>query len=92
MRTGFLILYFTSLSILVLGQTSDSDSIPEHPYRKSIMFSAIIPGGVQVYNSVLKKKGFRHAIWKVPLIYGALGASTYMLIQNQKTQNSLKNH
>ena len=90
MRTGFLILYFTSLSILVSGQTSDSDSIPEHPYRKSIMF-AIIPGGGQVYNSVLKKKGFRHAIWKVPLIYGALGASTYMLIQNQKTQNSLKN-
>ena len=91
MRTGILILYFTSLSILVSGQTSDSDSVPEHPYRKSIMFSAIIPGGGQVYNSVLKKKGFRHAIWKLPLIYGALGASTYMLIQNQKTQNSLKN-
>ena len=90
MRTGFFILYFTSLSILVSGQTSDSESIPEHPYRKSIMFSAIIPGGGQVYNSIIKKKGFRHAIWKVPLIYGALGATTYGLIQNHQTQKSLK--
>jgi len=90
MRTSFLILYFTSLTLLVSGQALDSDSIPEHPYRKSILFSAIVPGGGQIHNSILKKKGFRHAIWKVPLIYGALGASTYMLIQNQKTQNALK--
>ena len=44
----------------------------------------------QVHNSVIKKKGFKHAIWKVPLIYGALGYATYTLIQNNQTQKSLK--
>ena len=91
MKTTFLTFLFASSLLIVSGQSSESDSIPEHPYRKSIMFSAISPGGGQVHNSIVKKKGFRHAIWKVPLIYGALGASTFMLIQNHQTQKSLKN-
>ena len=91
MKTTFLTFLFASSLLIVSGQSSESDSIPEHPYRKSIMFSAIIPGGGQVHNSIVKKKGFRHAICKVPLIYGALGASTFMLIQNHQTQKSLKN-
>lgn len=91
MKIIFLSLLFVFSYLLVSGQTIENDSLPEHPYRKSIMFSAIIPGGGQVHNSIIKKQGFRHAIWKVPLIYAALGASTYMLIQNQQTQKSLKN-
>ena len=90
MRTFFLVFSFMSISSLVLAQQEKADSIPNHPYQKSIMFSAIVPGGGQIHNSIIKSKGFKHAIWKVPLIYGALGASTYMLIQNQQTQKSLK--
>ena len=90
MRTAFLVFCIIYISFYSNGQAEPHDTVPEHPYRKSILFSAIIPGGGQVYNSVIKKKGFRHAIWKVPLIYGALGATTYMLIQNQQMQNSLK--
>ena len=66
------------------------DTSQTHPFNKAVMFSAIIPGGGQVYNSIKKKKGFRHAIWKVPLIYGGLGATIYMLAQNQSIQKNLK--
>ena len=71
-------------------QLNEADTSYTHPFRKSILFSAVLPGAGQVYNSVKKKKGFRHAIWKVPLIYGALGATVYMLVQNQSIQNGLK--
>ena len=91
MKTIFLTLFFALNYILVFGQPTANDSLPEHPYRKSIMFSALIPGGGQIHNSIVKKKGFRHAIWKVPLIYGALGGASYTLIQNHQAQKSLKN-
>jgi len=90
MKSAFLVLCIIYFSFYSNGQANPNDTVPEHPYKKSILFSAIIPGGGQVYNSIIKKKGFKHAIWKVPLIYGALGATTYMLIQNQQTQRSLK--
>jgi hypothetical protein len=90
MRTAFLVLCIISFSFCSYGQADLNDTISEHPFRKSILFSALIPGGGQVYNSIIKKKGFKHAIWKVPLIYGALGATTYMLVQNHQTQRSLK--
>ena len=83
----FSLFFFGSIA---LTQHEKSDTLPEHPYRKSIMFSSIIPGGGQVHNSIMKKKGFKHAIWKVPLIYGAIGYATYTLIQNNQTQKSLK--
>ena len=72
------------------GQDVTVDTSQTHPFNKAVMFSAIIPGGGQIYNSIKKKKGFRHAIWKVPLIYGGLGATIYMLAQNQSIQKNLK--
>jgi hypothetical protein len=44
-----------------------------HSPRKAIIRSAIIPGWGQVYN----KK-----YWKLPLIYGALGATAYVFADN----------
>jgi hypothetical protein len=44
-----------------------------HSPRKAIIRSAIIPGWGQVYN----KK-----IWKVPIVYGALGVTTYVFFDN----------
>ena len=72
------------------SQDISIDSSESHPFNKSVMLSAIIRGGGQVYNSIKKKKGFRHAIWKVPLIYGGLGATIYMLAQNNIIQKNLK--
>ena len=44
-----------------------------HSPRKAIIRSAIIPGWGQVYN----KK-----YWKLPLVYGALGVTTYIFFDN----------
>jgi hypothetical protein len=71
-------------------QAVETDTSSVHPFNKAVLFSAILPGGGQVYNSIIKKKGFRHAIWKVPLIYAGLGATIYTLIENQNSQQSLR--
>jgi hypothetical protein len=90
MRPILLYSCFFFFALTSWSQKEVLDTIPEHPFRKSILFSTIVPGGGQIRNSILKKRGFKHAVWKVPLIYGAIGYATYTLIQNQQTQKSLK--
>lgn len=55
-------------------------SEPIDPLRpaKAAFYSAILPGLGQAYN----KK-----YWKVPLVYGAIGTSAYLYIDNQKKYN-----
>lgn len=95
------------LCVLVLGQVNAQeeviysseaeveDSIPkaQHPFKKAAMFSAIIPGGGQVYNHILMPRTSRrkwNVYWKVPLIYAAVGGSVYMMINKQKEIGRLK--
>ncbi|MBK7797293.1 MAG: hypothetical protein IPJ64_13100 [Saprospiraceae bacterium] len=49
---------------------------------RALAYSLIIPGAGQVYN----KK-----YWKVPVVYGALGVSAYLIYQNQKEYNRYDN-
>jgi len=55
-----------------------------------MIYSAVIPGAGQIYNSIHRENGPKHAFWKVPLIYGALGTTAYFLTVNNQTQKSLK--
>lgn len=64
------------------------DSFPEH--KKVMLYSAVLPGAGQVYNSIHRENGPKHAFWKVPLIYAGLGATGYFLTKNQQTQKSLR--
>lgn len=57
------------------------DSIPKYSPRKAIIRSAIIPGWGQITN----KK-----IWKVPLVYGALGTTSYLLFRNIRQYKEAK--
>jgi hypothetical protein len=50
--------------------------------RKAIIHSALIPGWGQVTN----KK-----IWKVPIVYAALGITTYLFFRNLHQYNDAKN-
>lgn len=59
-------------------------------YKKVMIYSAVLPGAGQVYNSIHRENGPKHAYWKVPLIYAALGATGYFLTVNNQTQKSLK--
>ncbi|MFR9650187.1 MAG: DUF5683 domain-containing protein [Rikenellaceae bacterium] len=50
-------------------------------YRRVVGTSIFLPGFGQIYNK---------QAWKLPIIYGALGASTAMLIHENKTYRPLK--
>lgn len=50
--------------------------------RKAVLF-AIIPGGGQIYN----KKW-----WKLPIVYGALGATTWILVDNTRQYRLLRDN
>jgi hypothetical protein len=88
---------FLSFSTLLFAQKSDTlvvDSIPVHSVKKAVILSAIIPSSGQIYNHLAIEKGVKgknKVYWKVPLIYSALGATSYFLIQNQLNQLSAKN-
>lgn len=65
------------------SQITSKDSLKSEtidPLRpaKAAFYSAILPGLGQIYN----KK-----YWKVPLVYGAIGTSTYLYLDNQKSYN-----
>jgi hypothetical protein len=54
-----------------------------------MLYSAIVPGLGQIRNAI-DAPNHNNAIWKVPLIYGGLGAAGYFLATNQITQVQLK--
>lgn len=93
-----LIILFAGLSYLSFGQNlkdslgtvTQADSIKPHSVKKAVIFSACLPGAGQVYNHLAMPKGQKKAYWKVPLIYGGLGAATYFAIQFNKEKNTLK--
>ncbi|PBJ11425.1 DUF5683 domain-containing protein [Flavobacterium sp. ACN6] len=80
-----LLLFFGLTSIFAQQKTEiiSKDSIQSveiDPLRpsKAAFYSAVLPGLGQIYN----KK-----YWKVPLVYGAIGTSTYLYFDNQKKYN-----
>lgn len=69
-------LLLSSFQLKAQSDTTIMDSMYlNHSPKKAAMLSAIIPGAGQVYN----KK-----YWKVPLVYGAIGASLYFAFDQRK--------
>ncbi|WP_394774069.1 DUF5683 domain-containing protein [Flavobacterium sp.] len=62
----------------VLNDALKSETIDPLRPAKAAFYSAIFPGLGQIYN----KK-----YWKLPLVYGAIGASAYFYIDSQKNYN-----
>jgi len=84
LRVLILILIFSSIHFQVKAQEADEimikDSISVNDLYQAALkpskagfYSAILPGLGQVYNK---------SYWKVPLVYGTLGLSTYYFIYN----------
>lgn len=57
------------------------DTMTVHSPKKAIFRSAVLPGWGQAYN----KK-----YWKIPIIYAALGTTTYVFFSNINTYNELR--
>ncbi len=57
--------------------TVNKDSLlhKKHDPGKASLYSAIIPGGGQIYN---------HKYWKLPLVYAAVGIPGYLYFYNRK--------
>lgn len=82
---GIWLLGAVVISFGLLGQPSDvakkdslnalPDSLRPHSVKKATLLSAALPGAGQWYN----KK-----YWKIPIIYGGLGACTYLAIDNHR--------
>ena len=59
------------------------DSI--HSPKKATLFSAVIPGSGQIYNNFYRPKSTHSNLWwKLPIIYGGLGASVYYAVEYNK--------
>ncbi|CAM3578237.1 DUF5683 domain-containing protein [Flavobacterium chungbukense] len=63
---------------IILKDTFKSEEIDPLRPAKAAFYSGVLPGLGQIYN----KK-----YWKVPLVYGAIGTSAYLYIDNQKNYN-----
>lgn len=88
---GFLLfIHFCATAQTVGDSTQVKDTTQKHPFKKAMLYSAIVPGGGQIFNARHADYGFKKAAWKVPMIYVALGAAGYFLYSNQSTQLSLK--
>ncbi|MBS7255017.1 DUF5683 domain-containing protein [Flavobacterium branchiicola] len=79
----FLLLGLSSIFAQEKTKFISNDSLKSETYdplrpAKAAFYSAILPGLGQIYN----KK-----YWKVPLVYAAIGTSTYLYIDNQKKYN-----
>ena len=86
------IIVFLFLSVLLSAQNQDSlqlktnpgdvvktkPEISVHSPKKAAILSTILPGAGQVYN---------HQVWKVPVIYGGLGALGYFVYDNNRVYN-----
>jgi hypothetical protein len=67
------------------------DTVKKHSWVKATVFSAVIPGAGQIYNSIAMPKRKKHAYWKVPLIYAGLGVSTYFAVKNSMQMKAYRN-
>jgi hypothetical protein len=55
---------------------------PVHSPRKAALYSAVLPGLGQAYN---------REYWKIPLVYAALGITTYTFILNMDSYRTYRN-
>jgi len=71
----------------------NSDSLKKNKFSfKSTLFSCVIPGSGQVHNNIIRSNTTKNRLWwKLPLIYGGLGTTLYLINFNNQEFNSIKN-
>lgn len=85
----WLLLFCLCILVPALGQrgTADSTALPQPKFdripqpKKALTLSLVLPGAGQVYNG---------RIWKLPLVYGAIGGMVYVIDFNQSRFKRLR--
>lgn len=74
------------LTLHTHGQSStDTDTTVQstvHSPQKAALYSAVLPGSGQIYN---------RKFWKLPIVYGGIGASTFFIIRNHQNYRQYRN-
>ncbi len=93
LKTALVISFLISGMVSFAGTNDDSLKVDKeftHIPKRAALFSTFVPGAGQIYNEIgyrrLSNKKHR-AWWKVPLIYGGLGACGYYFYHNNKFAN-----
>lgn len=83
-----ILVFSTSINSFAFKKTNFNfyqpiDLKPEkkHSPHKATIYSAILPGLGQAYNE---------KYWKIPIIYAALGTSTYLMLNNRSKQREVQ--
>lgn len=99
MRTNLLILF----TILYIGSYAQDQGQPKdtlvtevevdtaHSPKIATILSGVIPSSGLIYNQVYKVAGQKSTLWwKLPIIYGGLGAMTYLAVTNHQEYRMFK--
>lgn len=79
---GLTITFAQEKNQIIANDTLKSETIDPLRPAKASFYSAIVPGLGQAYN----KK-----YWKIPLVYGAIGTSVFLYLDNQKSYTLYRN-
>ena len=86
-----LIYFLIFFSNVLTGQISDT--LDEKSFtKKSTILSSLIPGAGQVHNNSIRPLEIRNKLWwKLPIIYGGIGATCFQINLNSQEFKNVKN-
>ena len=87
----YLIYFLIFSSNISIGQLDDTLSEKSFT-KKSTILSTLIPGAGQVQNNSIRPLEIRNKLWwKLPIIYGGIGATCIQINLNNQEFNNVKN-
>ena len=75
------IIFIFNFGLLSAQSNQNKKDIIVHSPSKAAFYSAVLPGLGQFYNK---------QYWKIPIVYGAIGTSLYLMVHNNERYQSFR--